>query len=434
MFTDSRSAYETFDMWSASIRPFSAAAQEIADLLNDARNTPYIPQLSRSVPGFLAARRGASSFWYLAAHFTRAYDKPQWGITQTEVAGKTCGIAPRVIAKKPFCELVHFEKTAHVKQPKMLVVAPMSGHYATLLRDTIEGLLPHYDVYVTDWINAREVPMSEGGFDLDDFVDYLIDFAHQLAPNLHMMAVCQPVIPLFMASCLMSSMSDPAAPSSCIVIGGPLDTTQSPTEVNDLATSNPIDWFQQHVIALVPRRYPGAMRLVYPGFMQLMGFMSMNPDKHAQSIRNAIQKFIEGDFEGAAKTGTFYREYFSVMDMTAEFYLQTINSIFKENRLAEGRLLSRGRIVDPKAVTSIGMLAIEGENDDICGLGQTKAALELCTNLPASKKRYHLQKGVGHYGQFSGSKFRKFIVPVIQEFTAAQEENRASSRGPKAVA
>jgi poly(3-hydroxybutyrate) depolymerase len=434
LFSDSRSLYEAFDSWSAAMRPFSAAAGEIANLLNDHRNAPYLPDLWRAAPGFLAARRAASAWWYLAAIFTRAYDKPAWAITRTEVNGKPCGVAVETVAEKPFCTLIRFAKTVEVKQPKMLVVAPMSGHYATLVRDTVESLLPHYDVYVTDWVNARDVPLSEGGFDLDAFVDYLISFSHKLAPNLHVMAICQPVVPLFMATCLMSSARDTRAPASCVLIGGPLDTAQSPTGVNTLAMDNPIDRFQRNVIALVPPRYPGAMRLVYPGFMQLAGFMSMNPDKHAQSLRNAVQNFIEGDFAGARKTVMFYLEYFSVMDLTAEFYLQTINSIFKENRLAQGRLLSRGRPVDPKAVESIALLAIEGEKDDICGRGQTKAALALCANLPADKKRYHLQKDVGHYGQFSGSKFRKYVLPVIQEFTAAQGKARAAARAPKAVA
>ena len=424
---DNTSSYGMFDTMNMLLQPFSAFAHEMGEMFNDRINTPYISDLANQAPAAMTGRRGIASYWYLASAFTKSYKKPAWNINETTVSGKSCGVVARVVDKKPFCELVHFEKTGNPKQPKMLVVAPMSGHFATLLRDTINGLLPHYDVYVTDWINAREVPMSEGGFDLDDFVDYLIDFSNQLAPNLHVLAVCQPVVPVFMAACLMSSNGDTKAPASCTLIGGPIDTEQNPTEVNELASTNPMSWFQQNVISLVPKRYPGAMRMVYPGFMQLSGFLSMNPDKHAKSIQRTVEKFIEGDFEAAGRTADFYQEYFSVMDMTAEFYLQTINSVFKENKLAQGKLKSRGRAVDPKAIKNIGMLAIEGEYDDICGHGQTQAALELCTSLPASKKVYHLQKGVGHYGQFSGSKFRKFVLPVITKFTKSQEASNASN-------
>lgn len=433
MALDNRSLYGIFDTYSALLQPFSAYAREWAELLNDSKTSPLCSRFFENAPWALRARRGVAAWWALASHFTHVYAKPEWGITETEVDGKTYGIARRVVTKKAFCELIHFEKTgAALGQPKMLVVAPMSGHYATLLRDTVEGLLPHYDVYVTDWINARDVPMAEGGFDLDDYVDYLIDFSRILAPDLHVLAVCQPVVPVFMAACLMSSAKDDKAPASCILIGGPIDTEQSPTEVNELAMDNPITWFQSHVLSMVPSRHKGAMRLVYPGFLQLSGFMSMNPDKHTASIQGAVRKFIEGDFEGARRTGSFYREYFAVMDMTAEFYLQTICSIFKQNRLANGDLLSRGRPVLPNDVTDIGMLAIEGANDDICGRGQTKAALDLCANLPADRKTYHLQEGVGHYGQFSGSKFRKFVVPVIRKFTAAQERAKRPSNANRA--
>ena len=415
---DSRSLYNFVDTWATALQPFSNFARQIAVMLDEREHNAYTSNLYKNIPPILRyMNRSTTTLWYLAGDMTRMYNKPEWEINQTEINRKSYFITIDTVLERPFCKLIHFAKKTHIDQPKMLVIAPMSGHYATLLRDTVNALLPCYDVYITDWINAREVPMSEGGFDLDDFVDYIIEFTKTLAPNLHVMAVCQPTVPLFMASCLVSKNAETNIPASCILIGGPIDTSQNPTEPNKLASENSISWFEHHVISLVPSHYPGSMRLVYPGFMQLAGFMAMNPSNHAKAIRQAIQNYIKGEFAAAEKTVNFYNEYFSVMDMTAEFYLQTINSIFKENKLANGDLKSRGRPIDPLAITKIPMLAIEAEKDDICGRGQTEAALKLCKNLPESKKRYHLQKNVGHYGQFSGSKFRNFVLPVICDFT-----------------
>ena len=427
--SDSRGLYEKIDAMSMMVQPFSAMALETAQLMDERFNQPFAPELYYGNMSWLRnSCRYSAALWYLAARFSQAYKKPDWNINQTEVNGKSCGVATKIVIDRPFCHVVHFEKTVSHKQPPLLLVAPMSGHYATLLRDTVRGLLPHFDVYITDWKNARDVSLADGGFDLDTYVDYLMDFTQTLPAGLHIVAVCQAVIPAFMAACLLSSTKDAVLPLSCTMIGGPVDVEQNPTQPNSLAMSKPESWFRQHLVAMVPRRYAGAMRLVYPGFMQLTSFMSMNLSRHGQSIKDAIKSFVDGDFDKAQKTSEFYQEYFSVMDMTAEFYLQTITNIFRENRLAQGTMLSRGRKIDPSAITKINLLAIEGENDDICGIGQTESVLTLCTNLDSSKKKYLLQPNVGHYGLFSGGKFREYIVPVIAEIAKKGGERRAEDK------
>jgi poly(3-hydroxybutyrate) depolymerase len=348
---------------------------------------------------------------------TRDYPKPEFGITSTMVAEKETAIVEEIILQKTFCNLLHFNKIDSRKiQPKLLIAAPMSGHYATLLRGTVEGLLPHFDVYITDWMNVRDIPVSFGEFTLDDYIDYVIEFLQKLGSETHIMAVCQPSVPVMAAVSLMSEANDPATPSSMTLIGGPIDTRKNPTEVNNFAADRTIQWFEQNLISRVPANYKGFMRLVYPGFMQLSGFMAMNMYRHVGEHIKLFQHLVDGDGESAESHKRFYNEYLAVMDLPAEFYLQTVNAVFKDFLLPRGKLESRGRRVNPNAITKTALLAIEGERDDISGVGQTKAALRLCRNLPDDKKHYHLQEGVGHYGTFNGRKFKEHIVPLITEF------------------
>lgn len=367
-----------------------------------------------------AGRVGAAGF-ELLERMTRKFAKPAFGITATDVDGESrrVRVYEKVVMEKPFCDLIRFRKAGVRKQPKLLIVAPMSGHYATLCRGTVEGLLPYYDVYITDWQNASDVPVSEGLFDLDDYIDYLIEFIEKInqGSNLHVLAVCQPAVPVFAAVSLMNSQKNPKAPKGMILIGGPIDTRKNPTEVNRLAYEKSYEWFEQQVIARVPFNYLGYSRKVYPGFIQLSGFMQMNLDRHIEAHKNLFDHLVEGDGESADAHRTFYNEYLSVMDIPAEFYLQTIKTVFQEHSLPRGKMVSRGRPVRPQDVTKTACLAIEGERDDISGHGQTKAALSLLKNLPEEKKQYLFAKDVGHYGLFNGRRFRENIVPVIREFT-----------------
>jgi len=307
--------------------------------------------------------------------------------------------------------------------PKLLIVAPMSGHYATLLRGTVERMLPFADVHITDWRDAKLVPLSDGRFDLDDYIDYLVEFLAAMgtddAPRSHMLAVCQPSVPAYAAAAVMSADRHPNRPLTLTMMGGPVDTREAPTAVNTLATERPHAWFRQNVIVTVPMTYPGAGRQVYPGFLQLAGFMSMNLGNHLISHWELFKHLVQGDGDSAEATKRFYEEYRSVCDMTSEFYLQTIETVFQRHALPKGEYLHRGKRVDPGAITDIGLLAIEGERDDISGLGQTRAALTLATNLPAEKKRYLMAEGVGHYGIFNGSKWRNRIAPVCEDFMTA---------------
>jgi poly(3-hydroxybutyrate) depolymerase len=308
--------------------------------------------------------------------------------------------------------------------PKLLIVAPMSGHYATLLRGTVERMLPSADVYITDWRDAKLVPLKDGHFDLDDYIDYLIAFLEAIGPNegqggTHMLAVCQPSVPCYAAVALMSADKHPCRPKTLTMMGGPIDTREAPTAVNTLATERPHAWFEQNVVVTVPMMYPGAGRKVYPGFLQLAGFMSMNLGNHMMSHWEMFKHLVQGDGESAQATKNFYEEYRAVCDMTAEFYLQTVDLVFQTHALPRGEMLHRGRPVDPGAITDVAVLAIEGERDDISGLGQTKAALTLATNLPADQKRYYMAEGAGHYGIFNGSRWRNKVAPIVEEWMAA---------------
>jgi poly(3-hydroxybutyrate) depolymerase len=355
------------------------------------------------------------------AHASAPRGKPQFGFATTEVNGKTVAVTEEIVLRKPFGQLKHFRREGISGQPKLLIVAPMSGHYATLLRGTVERMLPGHDVYITDWRDAKMVPLSDGIFDLDDYIDYLIEFLETIGPGTHMLAVCQPSVPAYAAAAVMSADKNPARPKTLTMMGGPIDTREAPTEVNTVATQRPHSWFQQNVIATVPFFYPGAGRKVYPGFLQLAGFMAMNLGNHLASHWGMFRHLVEGDDESADATKAFYDEYRSVCDMTSEFYLQTIDVVFQDHALPRGRMMHRGKKVDPGAITDIGLLAIEGERDDISGIGQTKAALKIAKKLPDEYKRYLLAKRVGHYGIFNGRRWREEIAPVVDDWIAKHE-------------
>lgn len=377
-------------------------------------------------PGALAYFGGGdvlASALEVFAHAAAPRGKPAFGFAQTIVDGASVPVAEEIVVSKPFGSLLHFARDGIEGQPKLLIVAPMSGHYATLLRGTVERMLPGHDVYITDWADAKLVPQSAGRFDLDDYVDYVVEFLEVIAQAgdgtpAHMLAVCQPSVPCFAATALMNAAKNPAAPKTLTMMGGPIDTREAPTEVNLLATQRPHAWFSENVIARIPAYYRGAGRAVYPGFLQLAGFMSMNLGNHLMSHWEMFKHLVDGDGESADSTKAFYDEYRAVCDMTAEFYLQTVDVVFQRHALPKGEMMHRGTRIDPAAITKTALLAIEGERDDISGLGQTRAALTIATGLPAKKKQYHMAEGVGHYGIFNGSKWRDRIAPVVEAWIA----------------
>ncbi|MBX7539527.1 polyhydroxyalkanoate depolymerase [Qipengyuania sphaerica] len=370
--------------------------------------------------GYMGMGPMAASALEVFAHATATYGKPAWGIETVEKDGRHHPVVEATVVNKPFGDLKRFRREDLPEDaPRLLIVAPMSGHFATLLRGTVERMLQNYTVYVTDWADARNVPLHEGHFDLDDYMDYVIEFLEHIGPGAHAMAVCQPSVPVFAATAIMNRDGHECAPKTLTMMGGPIDTRCSPTSVNDLAMERPIEWFRHNVIATVPMQYRGAGRQVYPGFMQLAGFMSMNLGNHMMSHYEMFKHLTVGDEASAQATKDFYDEYRSVCDMTAEFYLQTVQEVFQDHSIPNGTFMHRGKRIDLGDITGTALLAIEGERDDISGLGQTRAALELTPNLDASKKRYYMAEGAGHYGIFNGSKWRGKIAPVVEEFIAA---------------
>jgi poly(3-hydroxybutyrate) depolymerase len=362
---------------------------------------------------------------------TRRYSQPDWMIDSTVVGGERVPVHITSAWERPFCRMLHFERSIeHAPkrpQPKLLIVAPMSGHYATLLRGTVEAFLPNHDVYITEWVDARMVPLTEGGFDLDDYIDYVISMLHALNGDTHVIAVCQPSVPVLAAVARMEAENDSCVPLTMTLMGGPIDTREHPTVVNNLAVERGIDWFRSHVITKVPFPHPGFMRDVYPGFLQLNGFMTMNLDRHIEAHRNLFKHLVTGDGDSATKHREFYDEYLAVMDLSAEYYLQTVETVFIRHALPLGTMTHRGKPVDLKQIRRVGLLTIEGEHDDISGVGQTQAAHGLCANIPADMKAHYLQPGVGHYGVFNGSRFRSEIAPRISDFILTH--NKTSRRG-----
>ena len=354
------------------------------------------------------------------AHAAMARGKPDFGLGTTFIKGKPVAVIEKIECRKPFGQLKHFIRDgAPTGQPTLLIVAPMSGHYATLLRGTVERMLPGHDVWITDWRDAREVSLKDGHFDLDDYVDYLVEFLEHIGPGAHMLAVCQPSVPCYAAATVMSANKHPCRPKTLTMMGGPIDTREAPTAVNTLSTERPHSWFRQNVIATVPTNYRGSGRKVYPGFLQLGGFMTMNLGNHMFSHWEMFKHLVVGDDDSADATKEFYDEYRSVCDMTAEFYLQTVDVVFQRHLLPKGEMMHRGKRVDPAAITDIALLAIEGERDDISGVGQTRAALKIATKLPEAQKKYYLAPEVGHYGIFNGSKWRDKIAPVVEDWILA---------------
>ena len=350
------------------------------------------------------------------AHAAAPRGKPDFGLNKTVVDGREVAVEEEIALRLPFGQLKHFRREGAEGDPRLLIVAPMSGHYATLLRGTVERMLPRHDVYITDWRDAKLVPTDQGRFTLDDYIDYLVAFLDRSGPGAHMLAVCQPSVPAYAAAAVMSRDKHPARPRTLTMMGGPIDTREAPTAVNTVATQRPHAWFQNNVIATVPYTYPGAGRQVYPGFLQLAGFMAMNLGDHLTSHWEMFKHLVQGDGESADSTKRFYEEYRSVCDMTAEFYLQTVDVVFQRHLLPKGELEHRGTRIDPAALKDVALLAIEGERDDISGIGQTRAALDISTGLPARMKKYHLATGVGHYGIFNGSKWRDRIAPVVESW------------------
>ena len=361
---------------------------------------------------------------------TRRYGKPEWSLKTARVGGVDAKVQEHVVAATPFCNLLHFQrdtsKTGPRYDPKVLVVAPMSGHYATLLRGTVKAMLPEHEVYVTDWIDARDIPLAMGRFDLDDFIDHVIDFIRVIGPDTHVIAVCQPAVPVLAAVAHMANTDCPCQPASMTLMGGPIDTRRNPTAVNALAEKRSLEWFEHNVVSTVPLPHAGFMRPVYPGFMQLTGFMTMNLERHMNAHVDLFNNLVKGDCDPVKQHQDFYEEYLAVMDLTAEFYLQTIKTVFQDRALPKGTMLHRGTLVDCSEIRDTALMTVEGERDDICGLGQTQAAHDLCTGIPEHMKVHYVQEGVGHYGVFNGTRWRTEIQPRIREFIRTIEYARGA--------
>lgn len=415
------SYYELYELNHAALSPMRAAADMFSQMLRSPMNPIGQTALGRNWQAGLE----------LFERTTRRYGKPSFGLDTTLVGGTRVAVTEKTVWQRPFCDLLHFERALEKprRDPKLLIVAPMSGHYATLLRGTVEAMLPRHEVYITDWIDARMVPLADGAFDLDDYIDYLIEILHFLGEDVHVIGVCQPAVPVIAAAALMEAAGDRLAPRSMTLMGGPIDTRINPTAVNELATGKSLDWFRDNVVMKVPFPHPGAMRDVYPGFLQLSGFMSMNLDRHVTAHRDLFKHLVEGDGDSADKHRDFYDEYLAVMDLTAEFYLQTVDTVFIKQALPRGTMTHRGVPVDLTAIRNIALLTVEGENDDISGLGQTEAAQHLCTNIPDDMRAHYMQPKVGHYGVFNGSRFRAEIAPRISDFVLTHDQ-----RGRRAAA
>jgi poly(3-hydroxybutyrate) depolymerase len=418
--------YQFYAMQHAALQPSRAMAEAVRTFYTN----PLNPFTETVFGRTLAA--GAELF----ERTTRQYSKPAFNLPTARVGLEEVAVTEKVIWEKPFCRMIHFQRDLpqnRAPDPKLLIVAPMSGHYATLLRGTVESMMSHAEVHITDWVDARTVPLADGQFDLDDYIDYVIDMLHEMGPNTHVMAVCQPSVPVLAAVALMEQRGDPLAPASMTLMGGPIDTRRNPTAVNNLAAEHDLDWFRNNVIMQVPFPEPGFNRDVYPGFLQLTGFMSMNLDRHIGAHKDFFMHLVKNDGDSAEKHREFYDEYLAVMDLTAEFYLQTVETVFIEHRLPKGTMTHRGTRIDPSAIRNTALLTIEGENDDISGLGQTQAAHDLCSNLAAEKKSHYVQPTVGHYGVFNGSRFRAEIVPRIVDFMRSHGGNVPKGSKPRVV-
>jgi len=354
-------------------------------------------------------------------HATVTHHRPAFDIPSVRCGNREVAVTEEVVARTPFASLLHFRKDMEAPLPRVLVVAPMSGHFATLLRNTVQVMLQDHDVFITDWHNARDVPLADGPFGLDEFTETIIGFLEAIGPGGHVLAVCQPVVAVLAAVALMAEDHNHASPRSMTLMAGPIDTRVRPTKVNELAQSKPMEWFERTLIGRVPWRFPGAGRRVYPGILQLTAFMAMNLERHQQAHREQFHNLVAGNAAKAGAHRRFYDEYFAVMDLPAEFYLETVRTVFQDHALPLGQLRFRGRVVRPEAIRRTAMLVVEGEKDDICSVGQAMAALDLCRSVPVTMKRHYLQTGVGHYGVFSGRRWREAIYPRVREMIQAHQ-------------
>lgn len=414
-------AYHAYEAVHMMVSP----ARAVSDAMHLAFKNPANPLT------YTPFGRSVAASCELFERTTRRYGKPAFGLDTTTMNGVKVAVEERVVWQRPFCNLIYFDRQVGQRrkpQPKVLMVAPMSGHYATLLRGTVEAFLPDHEVYITDWIDARLVPMAAGSFGLDDYIDYVIAMLQTLGPDTHVMAVCQPSVPVLAAIARMEAEGDPNAPRSMTLMGGPIDTRRSPTAVNKLAMERGTDWFRSNCITRVPFPHLGAFREVYPGFLQLSGFMAMNFDRHLTAHYDMYKHLVAGDGDSAEKHRDFYDEYLAVMDLTAEFYLETVDKVFVQHALPKGELMHRDKPVDLTAIRRVALMTVEGEKDDISGVGQTKAAHDLCVNIPDDMRAEYLQMGVGHYGVFNGSRFRSEIAPRISDFMLTLDMKAASER------
>jgi poly(3-hydroxybutyrate) depolymerase len=381
-------------------------------------------QVLGAAPGPVATNplvRRMAAGYELISRSSLSHERPAFRINSVKIGGKTVDVREEAADSTPFATLLHFAKDVEMHQPRVLVVAPLSGHFATLLRDTVATLSVDHDVYLTDWHNARDVPVADGEFGFDAYIAHVIRFLEAIGPGAHVVAVCQPCVAALAATAVMAEAKNDATPLSLTLMAGPVDARINPTMVNDLATSQPISWFERNVITTVPNRYPGAGRAVYPGFLQLSAFVSMNVGRHVRAHRQLYKDLAHGDVAAAAVTKVFYDEYFAVLDIPAEFYLETVNRVFQEFLLARGELVYEGRKVDPAAMRRTALFTVEGERDDICSVGQTLAAHDLCTSVKPNRRRHHLQAGVGHYGVFSGRRWQSQIYPLVRNVILAND-------------
>jgi poly(3-hydroxybutyrate) depolymerase len=368
-----------------------------------------------------AVLRNLTAAYELIARAGLTHARPAFGVDGVTVGNREMAVHEHAALTTPFGTLLHFKKDVDTPQPRVLLVAPLSGHFSTLLRGTVRTMLPEHDVYITDWHNVRDVPLVHGRFGFDDYIAHLIRFLEAIGPGAHVVAVCQPCVAVLVATAVMAQAGNAAQPRSMTLMAGPIDTRVNPTKVNVLANSRPIEWFERNLIATVPLRYPGAFRRVYPGFVQLAAFMSMNVERHLKAHRELYYHLAKGEHEKAQVTKAFYDEYFAVLDLTAEFYLETVRLIFQECALPTGKLEWQGGRVEPRAIKRTMLLTVEGERDDICAVGQTAAAHELCSGLRPYLKRHHMQAGVGHYGVFSGNRWTNQIYPLLKNVILASE-------------
>jgi len=368
-----------------------------------------------------AVLRNLTAAYELIARAGLTHARPAFGVDGVTVGNREMAVHEHAALTTPFGTLLHFKKDVDTPQPRVLLVAPLSGHFSTLLRGTVRTMLPEHDVYITDWHNVRDVPLMHGRFGFDDYIAHLIRFLEAIGPGAHVVAVCQPCVAVLVATAVMAQAGNAAQPRSMTLMAGPIDTRVNPTKVNALANSRPIEWFERHLIATVPPRYPGAFRRVYPGFVQLAAFMSMNVERHLKAHRELYDQLAKGEHEKAQVTKAFYDEYFAVLDLTAEFYLETVRLVFQDYALPTGKLEWQGERVDPRAIKRTMLLTVEGERDDICAVGQTAAAHELCSGLRPYLKRHHMQAGVGHYGVFSGNRWTNQIYPLLRNVILASE-------------